>query len=69
MQPEHQLLPITASREQFAEAGLPFKTTDQARWAHRKRNENGLAGAFVRLGRNVYINVPRFHQLAAQNIA
>jgi hypothetical protein len=63
-----QVIPISdASR--FGPAGLPWKTVDQARWAYRKRNENGLAGAFVRIGRSIAINVPRFHELAARNVA
>lgn len=63
-----QFIPITDANR-FTEVGLPFKTVDQARWAFRKRHENGLAGAFVRIGRNVAINVPKFHELAAKQVA
>ena len=48
-------------------AGIPFKKVDQARWAFRKRNENGLAGAFVTIGRSVMIDVQKFHELASAN--
>jgi hypothetical protein len=66
MQP--QIIPINdASR--FGPAGLPWSTVDQARWAFRRRHENGLAGAFVRIGSSVNINVPKFHELAAKNVA
>jgi hypothetical protein len=63
-----RLIPISDSSK-FPEAGLPWRTVDQARWAFRKRHENGLAGAFVRIGRNVSINVPKFYELAGQNVA
>jgi len=66
MQP--QIIPISDS-SQFPQAGLPFKTVEQARWAFRRRHENGLAGAFVRIGRNVAINVPKFHELVSRNVA
>ncbi len=33
------------------------------------RKENGPDGAFVRIGKNIYINVPKFHELAAKNVA
>lgn len=66
MQP--QVIPI-CDESRYAAAGLPWKTVDQARWAFRKRHENGLAGAFVRIGRNVNINVPKFHELVSRNAA
>lgn len=44
-------------------AGIPFETEHQARWAKRQSSENGLSGAFVRIGRRVFIDVPRFHEL------
>jgi hypothetical protein len=63
-----QLVPISDPTK-YGAAGLPFKTVDQARWAFRKRHENGLAGAFVRIGRSVAINVPKFHELVSRNVA
>lgn len=68
MSSQPQIIPISDS-SRFPAAGLPWTTVDQARWAYRKRKENGLAGAFVRIGRSVAINVPRFHELAARNVA
>ena len=59
-----QLVPLNRP-EQLKAAGIPFETEHQARWAERRSHENGLAGAFVRIGRRVYINVPKFHELAA----
>ena len=46
-------------------AGTPFNTTYKARWAERmaRTNQNGLRGAFVRIGRSVYLDVDRFHEL------
>ncbi|MGO9593016.1 MAG: hypothetical protein ACLQFF_12405 [Steroidobacteraceae bacterium] len=58
-----QLLKIT-DVSKYPEAGLPWKTLHQARWAYRKRHEYGIAGAFVRLGSTINIDVPRFHELA-----
>ncbi len=54
---------------EFGPAGLPFKTTNQARWCHRQSHENGYAEAFVRIGKNVAIDVPRFHEIARAQAA
>jgi hypothetical protein len=63
----NQLIPINKP-ERFAPSGIPFDTEDQARWAERqaRANQNGLQGAFVRIGRRVFIDVPRFHELVRQ---
>lgn len=61
-----QLIALTEPDELKA-AGIPFRTTDAARWAYRKRHETGLADAFVRLGRRVYVDPERFHALARQS--
>jgi hypothetical protein len=55
--------------DRFQPSGLPWKTVDQARWAYRMRNENGLAGAFVEIGKRKLINVAKFHELVAQRVA
>lgn len=60
MQPK--LIDITDPVVMLAE-GLPFKTTDSARWAFRHRDRNGLAPAFKRLGGRIPIDVPKFHAL------
>lgn len=57
-----QLIPLTRPDELKA-AGVPFATTDSARWAFRMRNENGLSDAFIRLGRRVYLDPEKFHSL------
>ena len=60
---QSQLIPLTDARR-FADVGLPFESTNQARWVHRNRFENGFASAFVNIGTRVYIDVPRFHEIA-----
>lgn len=63
-----QLIPLTRP-DKLQAAGLPFETTDQARWAFRNRERNGTAEAFVRLassgqGRGrIYVDPDRFHEL------
>lgn len=57
--------------EQLVAAGTPFDTIDKARWAERQARENlnGLRGAFVRIGRRVFLDVPRFHELVREQSA
>jgi hypothetical protein len=57
-----QLIPLTDA-EKMQAAGLPFESTDSARWCHRHAAERGLAKAFVRLGRRVYVDPAKFHEL------
>ena len=57
-----QLIPLTRP-EKFEAAGLPFETEHAARWAFRQANHTGLSDAFIRIGRRVYIDVGRFHEL------
>lgn len=57
-----QLIPLTRP-DKLQAAGLPFETTDAARWAYRRSRETGLSDAFVRLGRRVYVDPERFHAL------
>lgn len=45
-------------------AGLPFRTEYQARWASRQSSETGMSGAFIRIGRRVFIDPQKFHELA-----
>jgi hypothetical protein len=66
MQP--QLIPLT-NPARMLEAGLPWDNTNKARWAFRQRHENGLAGAFVRLGRNIFVDPAKAHELARKNSA
>lgn len=62
------LIPLT-DPARFEPAGLPWKTVHQARWAFRRRHENGLAGAFKRIGTTINIDVPKFHELVSRNDA
>lgn len=50
-------------------AGLPFQSEHAARWAFRQRHENGLAGGFVRIGRRIFIDVEKLHELARKGAA
>jgi hypothetical protein len=57
-----RLIPLTDPAQMQA-AGLPFPSTDSARWCHRHADERGVAEAFVRIGRRVYIDPAKFHEL------
>ena len=63
-----QLIPLTRP-ERFEAAGLPFETEHAARWAFRQAEHNGLSGAFVKIGRRIYIDVDRFHDLVRRGHA
>lgn len=58
-----QLIPLNRP-EQMQAAGIPFETEHQARWAMRQSDQNGLTGAFVRIGRRVFVDPKVFHELA-----
>lgn len=60
-----QLIPINKP-EQMQAAGLPFDTEHQARWTERTADEKGLRGAFVRIGRRIYVDPAKFHELVRQ---
>jgi hypothetical protein len=60
---QSQLLRLTDELA-FGPAGLPFKNTNQLRWLHRNRHTNGFAAAFVKIGKNVALDVPKFHEIA-----
>jgi hypothetical protein len=57
-----QLVPIKKP-ERFPDFGIPWSTKNQAYWAFRKRHENGLAGAFHKIGRDIFVDPARFHEL------
>ena len=63
-----KLIPLTQPAALQAE-GCPFKTENAARWAFRQRHENGLSGAFVRIGKSIYLDVGRFHELVRKQAA
>jgi hypothetical protein len=58
----HQLIPLT-DPEKMEAAGLPFPTTYSARWCHRHASARGLTKAFVRIGRRIYVDPAKFHEL------
>lgn len=47
-------------------AGIPITSTHQLRWLERTADEKGLRPAFVRVGRRVFLDPARFHELARQ---
>lgn len=49
--------------------GIPVTSSDQLRWLERTADEKGLRDAFVRIGRRVYIDPDKFHELARQQNA
>jgi hypothetical protein len=57
-----RLIPIKTP-ERFEAVGIPWNTKNQAYWAFRNRDDNGLAGAFVRIGRDIFVDPVRFHEL------
>lgn len=46
--------------------GYP-ETVDAWRWAYRRRHERGLDGAFIRQGRRILVDVPRYLDLVRSN--
>jgi|HubBroStandDraft_5_1064220.scaffolds.fasta_scaffold1224150_2 hypothetical protein len=66
--PKPQLIALTNTNE-LVEAGLPWNSRGKAQWAFRKRNENGLAGAFVRIGRNIFVDPQKVHEVVRSQIA
>jgi hypothetical protein len=60
-----KLIPLTDIAAMQA-AGLPWKSVDQVRWAERSADGKGLRGAFITIGRRIYIDPDRFHELSRQ---
>ena len=58
-----------AKPDELKAAGLPWDTYGKVQWAFRKRHENGLAGAFVRIGKSVFVDPQKALELAGRNIA
>ena len=61
-----QLIPINKPKQLLA-AGVPFDTEHQARWALRQSHENGLGDAFIRIGRRIYLDPAKFHELVRRH--
>jgi hypothetical protein len=57
-----QLIPLNRPAEAKA-AGIAVETEDQLRWLERTADEKGLRAAFVRIGRRVFVDPARFHEL------
>jgi hypothetical protein len=58
------LIPLSSIAELHA-AGISYpKTVDAWRWLYRCRVERGLDRAFVRIGRRILVDVPKFVELA-----
>jgi hypothetical protein len=58
------LIPLSSISELHA-AGISYpKTVDAWRWLYRCRAERGLERAFVRIGRRILVDVPKFVELA-----
>ena len=53
------LIPLQ-NPEGWLAQGVPFKSEHAARWSFRRRHEMGLAKAFVRLGRRIYVDPAGF---------
>lgn len=49
--------------------GIPVKSTHQLRWLERTADEKGLRPAFVRVGRRVFIDPAKFHELVREKSA
>lgn len=60
-----KLIPLNKP-EMLLAAGVPFSTEHQARWALRRASENGLSMAFIRIGRRIYLDPSKFHELVRQ---
>ena len=58
------LIPITDT-EALRSAGVGYPISEHAwRWLYRNREERGLDTAFVRVGRRILVDVPRYVELA-----
>ena len=57
-----KLISLTDTQAMQA-AGLPFRSTDSARWCHRHRVARGVDAAFIRIGSRIYVDPDVFHTL------
>lgn len=57
------LIPLNSISE-FHAAGIGYpKTVDGWRWLYRRRHERGLDGAFIKAGRRILVDVPKYLEL------
>ncbi len=61
-----QLIALNRPAEAKA-AGIPVDSEDQLRWLARTAPEKGLGKAFVRIGRRIFIDPAKFHELARKH--
>jgi hypothetical protein len=63
------IVPLT-DIDRLREAGIEYPSTvDAWRWLYRCRHERGMAAAFLRSGRRVLVDVPRYIELIRHNSA
>ena len=63
------LVPLTRL-DLIRAAGAHYpETVDGWRWAYRQRHERGIAGAFVRQGRRVLVDVSAYLELVRRRSA
>lgn len=63
---QQQIIPISKP-DKLVEAGFAcWDTLGKVQWAFRRRHENGLVGAFVRIGRSVYVDTQKAHEILRQ---
>ena len=57
------VIPLNSISELHA-AGISYpKTVDGWRWLYRRRHERGLEEAFIKAGRRILVDVPRYIEL------
>jgi hypothetical protein len=62
-----QIVPLT-DVERLRAAGIEYpRTVESWRWLYRHRHDRGMAGAFLRQGRRVLVDVPRYLELARES--
>lgn len=58
------IVPLTEMPARKGETGIGYPdTVDGWRWLYRQRHERGMAAAFLRQGRRVLVDVPRYLEL------
>lgn len=64
------IIPLIEMPARATETSIAYPdTVDGWRWAYRQRHERGIADAFVRQGRRVLVDVPRYLELLRSQAA
>lgn len=64
------IVPLNEMPARKMETGIEYPdTVDAWRWLYRQRHERGMADAFLRQGRRVLVDVPRYLELARKQSA